>query len=140
MATSAQYATAPTVEISQISTANTNRDGTGTTVEIATGPSSAQGSGVGKRINSVIVCATGTTTSNCIRFFISTDGGTTKRLIGETVVPPITPSNAVPAFQTNIPFLAGLILQGQVSSNSCKLYASTNYAETYNIIVFGGTF
>jgi hypothetical protein len=38
MATTAQYATAPTVDISQVSTANTNRDGSGTTVEVGGGP------------------------------------------------------------------------------------------------------
>ena len=140
MATSAQYATTPTVDISQISTANTNRDGTGTLVEIASGPSVAQGSGVGKRISTVVICATGTTTQNMIRFFLSTDGGTTKRLIGEVVTAPLTPSGTVPAYQAVVPFLSGLILQGQVSSNSCKLYASTHAAETYNIFVFGGNF
>lgn len=141
MATSAQYTTAPTVEISQISAANTNRDGSGTTVEVAAGPSTAQGSGVGKRIDGIVIASTGTiSVAGMIRFFLSTDGGTTKRLITEVPVPAVTPSASVPVFMTTCPQLEGLILQGQVSSASCKLYASTEKADTFNIHVFGSTF
>lgn len=140
MATSAQYSVAPTVEISQVSTANANRDGSGTTVEVAAGPSTAQGTGVGKRIAAVLIQATGTTTAGMIRFFLSTDGGTTKRLIAETVIPAVTASATAAAYAVSVPVLADLVLQGQVSSNSCKLYASTEKAETFNIHVFASTY
>lgn len=140
MATSAQYAVAPTVEISQVSTANTNRDGSGTTVEVAAGPSTAQGTGVGKRIDYVLIVATGTTTAGMIRFFLSTDGGTTKRMIAEVPVSAVTVGTSTPAFQTAVPVLVNMNLQGQVSAASCKLYASTHNAETFNIHVFGSTY
>lgn len=140
MATSAQYSTAPTVDISQVSTANTARDGSGTTVAVATGPSTAQGSGVGKRIHSVMIVATGTTTAGMIRFFLSTDGGTTKRMITEVPVAAVTPGTSAPAWQASVPQLVDLVLQGQVSSASCTLYASTHVAETFNIHVFGSTY
>ena len=140
MATSAQYAVAPTVEISQVSTANTNRDGSGTTVEICAGPSTAQGTGVGKRIDCVAIVATGTTTAGMIRFFLSVDGGTTKRMIAETVVTAITPGTSTPAWNSVVPALVNLNLQGQVAAASCKLYASTNNAETFNIHVFASTY
>ncbi len=139
MATSAQYAVAPTVEISQVSTANTNRDGSGTTVEVCAGPSTAQGTGVGKLIREVIVTATGNTTAGMIRFFLSTDGGTTKRMITEVPVQALTAGANTATWSMMVPVLHGLILQGQVSSQSCKLYASTEKAETFNIHVFGGT-
>jgi len=140
MATSAQYSVAPTVEISQVSTANANRDGSGTTVAVATGPSTAQGTGVGKRIASIMIVATGTTTAGMIRFFSSIDGGTTKRLIAEIPIPAITASATVAAYQTTVPQLVGLVLQGQVSSASCILYAATEKAETFNIHVFASTY
>lgn len=140
MATSAQYSTAPTVEISQISTANANRDGTGTTVAVATGPSAAQGSGVGKRIHSIVIQATGTTTIGMVRFFLSIDGGTTKRLITEVPIAAVTASASVSAFMITVPQLVNLVLQGQVSASSCILYASTEKAETFNIFVFGSTY
>lgn len=139
MATSAQYSSAPTVDIGQVTAANTARDGSGTTVEIASGPTSAAGTGVGKRISLVMIQATGTTTAGMIRFFLSVDGGTTKRLLTEVPVAAITVSSTQPAFQISVPQLVSTILQGQVSSLSCKLYASTEKAETFNIFVFGGT-
>jgi hypothetical protein len=140
MATSAQYSVAPTVEISQISTANTARDGSGTTVAVATGPSSAQGTGVGKRIAAVMIVATGTTTAGMVRFFLSIDGGTNKRLIAEVPVPAITVSATVAAYATTVPQLVGVVLQGQVSSASCILYAATEKGETFNVHVFASTY
>jgi len=140
MATAAQYATTPIVEYAQVSAANTNRDGTGTTVLICSGPSSAQGSGVGKRIARVFVKGTGTTTAGMVRFYISTDGGTTKRLVTETIVTAITASASVAAFYAIVPELEGLVLQGQVSSQNCSIYASTHNAETFNIVVISANY
>ena len=140
MATTAQYSTAPTIDVSQISTANTNRDGTGTTVEIAAGPTTASASGVGKRIVGVSIKATGTTTAGMIRFFLSVDGGTTKRLVEEVPVIAVTPSATLAAYQANCANLVGIVLPGQVSSNTQKLYASTEKGETFNITVYGATY
>lgn len=140
MATSAQYSTSPTLDVSQISAANTNRDGTGTTVEIAAGPTVAAGSGVGKRINGILIQATGSTTSGMVRIFLSVDGGTTKRLVEEIPIPALTPSASAPAYSTTAAGLVGYVLPGQVSSNTQKLYASTHNAETFNIVVFGATY
>ena len=140
MATTAQYSTAPTIDVSQISTANTARDGSGTTVEIAAGPTTAAGSGVGKRILGVLLQATGTTTAGTIRFFISVDGGKTKRLIEEVSVIAVTPTATSVAWSGSAPGLIGLTLPGQVSSNTQKLYASTEKAETFNVVVLGATY
>lgn len=140
MATSAQYTTTPIVEYAQVSTANTARDGTGTTVLIAAGPAVAQGSGVGKRIAKVFIKSTVTTTAGMVRFFISLDGGTTKRLITEVPVYANTVGANSTSFETTVSALEGLVLQGQVSSVSCNLYASTEKAETFNIIVVSATY
>jgi hypothetical protein len=140
MATSAQYATTPIVEYAQVSTANTARDGSGTTVLICSGPSSPQGAGVGKRLARVAIKATGSTTAGTIRFFISLDGGTTKRLLTEVPVAAVTASGTVMSWGGIAPDLEGAVLQGQVSSQSCQLYASTNNAETFNITVYSATY
>jgi len=140
MATSAQYTTTPIVEYAQIATANTARDGTGTTALIASGPSTAQGSGIGKRIAKVFIKSTVTTTAGMIRFFISLDGGTTKRLITEVPVYATSVGSSSVGFETTVSALEGLVLQGQVSSVSCNLYASTEKAETFNIIVVSATY
>lgn len=140
MGTVAQYSVGPTVEVAQVSTANTNRDGSGTTVLVSQGPSATAADGVGKRIIGVYIQATGTTTAGMIRFFISVDGGTTKRLIDEVPVAAITPAASTPAFSASASSLIGLILTGKVSSQFCELYASTHNAETFNIIVQGATY
>jgi hypothetical protein len=135
MATTAQFTAQPIIDIAQVSTANTNRDGTGTIVTVATGPASSAGSGVGKRINRVIVHATGTTTAGVIRFFVSLDSGTTNRLILERLVPAITPSTSTVAFRSEIGELVGMILPG---GGAAMIRASTNNAETFNITVESG--
>lgn len=135
MATTAQFTAQPTIDITQISTANTNRDGTGTIATIATGPATAAAAGVGKRINRVTVQATGTTTAGVIRFFISLDSGTTNRMICEKLVSAVTPSTSVPAFRMEVGELTGIILPG---GGAAVLRASTNNAETFNILVESG--
>jgi hypothetical protein len=135
MATTAQFTAQPIIDIAQVSTANTSRDGTGTIVTVATGPASAAGSGVGKRINRVVVHATGTTTAGVIRFFVSLDSGTTNRLILERLVPAITPSTSTVAFRSEIGELVGMILPG---GGAAMIRASTNNAETFNITVESG--
>lgn len=136
MAAAAQYTAAPILDFVQISTANTNRDGTGTIGTVATGPATAAGNGVGKRINRVRIKAAGTTTAGMIRFYVSNDGGTTKRMITEVPVSAITVGASTAAFEAEVPALVGLILPG--SSNGI-LYASTHNAETFNIICESGT-
>jgi hypothetical protein len=135
MATTAQFTAQPIIDVAQVSTANTNRDGSGTLVTVATGPSTAAAAGVGKRINRVIVQATGTTTAGVIRFYISLDSGTTNRLVVEKIIPALTPSTALAAFRIDVGELVGLILPG---GGAAMLRASTNNAETFNIVAESG--
>lgn len=135
MATTAQFTAQPIIDIAQVSTANTNRNGTGTIVTVASGPSTTAAAGVGKRINRVTVTATGTTTAGVIRFFLSTDNGTTNYLVCERLVPAITPSTSVAVFRSEIGELVGLMLVG---GGNCLLRASTNNAETFNICAESG--
>lgn len=135
MATTAQFTAQPNLEYSQLTTANTARDGTGTLVTIASGPAAAAGVGVGERISRVLVQATGTTTAGVIRFFLSLDSGTTNRLICEKLVPAITPSTTVVAYRMEVAELVGFILPG---GGTAVLRASTNNSETFNVVVESG--
>jgi len=135
MATTAQFTAQPNLEYSQVTTANTNRDGTGTIVTIASGPATSAGNGVGERISRVLVQATGTTTAGVIRFYLSLDNGTTNRLICEKLVPAITPSTTVAAYRMEVSELVGFILPG---GGQALLRASTNNTETFNIVVESG--
>lgn len=113
----------------QVATANTNRDGSGTLVTVTTGPSG--GVRQGDVIEQVVIQAVGTVTDGMIRFFISHDAGTTKHLIDEIQVSALAPSGTTPAFRTTAADLIGLVFANQ----NAILYASTNNAETFNIIV-----
>lgn len=135
MATAAQYVTQPTIDLTIVNTANTARDGTGTLATVASGPTAAAANGVGERINRVVIQAHQTTTAGVIRFFLSLDNGTTKRLILEKLVPAITPSTTVAAFRIEVPELVGMVLPGGGVAN---LYASTNAGETFSIYVESG--
>jgi hypothetical protein len=140
MATSAQYVSTPVIEVSQVTTADTSRTAPTTTSLICSGPSVASASGVGKRILRIIIQSVNNTTAGAVRIWVSTDGGTTKRLLVERVIPAITATaGTTPPFRAEVPELVGLVLPGTVSSNATNLYASTNISETFNIVVESGT-
>lgn len=128
MASSAAYATTPITDYVQATAANTARDGTGTTALLATGTSA------GKFIRRVIINATGTTTAGVVRFFLSLDTGTTKRLIKEVLIPARTPSTTVDTFRQEVLELIGMILAG----TTAQIYVSTHNAETFNIVCESG--
>jgi hypothetical protein len=122
MATTAQYAATARTAVAQVTTANTNRNGTGTIVTVFTGGSS------GSRIDDISIVATGTTTAGVVRLFLN--DGTTSYLWQEILVPAITPSTTVAVFS------AALLNQSLIlASSSWSLRASTNNSETFNILV-----
>ena len=122
MATAAQYAATPRTAVGQVTTANTNRNGTGTIATIFTGGSS------GSRIDDISIVATGTTTAGVVRLFLH--DGTTSYLLQEILVTAITPSTTVQVFSFQL-LNQAIIL----ASSSWSLRASTNNAETFNILV-----
>lgn len=121
MGTTANYASTVRAAMAQVSTANTARDGTGTIVTVFTAGSS------GSRIDDIVIVALGTTTAGMIRLFVH--DGSNARLWVEVPVTATTPSSTVPAWTTTLTNLA-LVLP-----NGWSLRASTNNAETFNIIV-----
>lgn len=136
MATTAQYVTQPVIDLTEIpATANTNRDGTGTITAVCSGPSTAAGSGVGKRIIKIHCTPTGTVNNGALRFFYSTDGGTTKKLILEKMVPYTVPSATVAVYRFEVPELIGFVLPG---GNTHQLSVSTHNAESWIILIESG--
>jgi hypothetical protein len=139
MATTAQFVAAPVIDIAQVTTANANRDGTGTTVLVCSGPTFAAGTGVGKRITRGIIQGVTANTAGVIRFFLSNDGGSNKSLYVEKAVPAYTFSGTSPGIRTDVPELVGLVLPGVSGANASQLYASTQTSHTFNIIIESGT-
>jgi hypothetical protein len=121
MAIQAQYASTAKTAVAQISTANTARDGTGTIVTVFTAGAS------GSRVDDILITATGTTTAGVVRLFLH--DGTNARLWKEVLVSAITPSTTVS------PFSATLSSQALVLQTGWSLRASTNNAETFNVLV-----
>lgn len=121
MSTSSNYAATPKTAVAQVSTANTARDGTGTLATVFTAGTN------GSRIDDITIVATGTTTAGMIRLFLH--DGTNARLWREVAVSAITPSATVSPFSSALGSLA-LVLQ-----TGWSLRASTEKAETFNILV-----
>lgn len=124
MATQPAFATTPRIGLGQVSTANTNRDGTGTIATILTGVAA------GTRINEIVVEATTTTTAGMVRLYLH--DGTNTRMFDEISVGPITVGASTPAFRTAKTY-ENLVLP----SASWSVRASTHNAETFNVFVLG---
>lgn len=139
MATTAQYTAQPIVEIGQVVTANTNRDGTGTVADVCIAPNVAPGPGVGKRIQRVTLARAGTTAATIVTFFYTTDGGLTNRLICEVSVPSYTASTTTAQVEVYVPQLVGFTLPGDNTGNT-KIVAATTVgvASPINITVESG--
>lgn len=132
MSTAANYASTPKCGIGQISTANTNRDGTGTIGTIFTAGAS------GSRIDAISLKAVGTTTAGMVRLFIH--DGTNARLLTELPVTAITPSATLPAWEAQLNTNSMSQVLPILLQSGHSLRASTHNAETFNVIAIGGDF
>lgn len=132
MATSAQYTAQPIIEYSQVTTGDASRTNPSNSTEITAGPNATAGAGVGKRITRVTCHATSNTVNGMLRFWLSLDSGTTKRLILEKPKPNVTVSSSVAAPRIEATELAGMVIPGGTAN---KLYATVSDTETWNIVV-----
>ena len=123
---------APRQTVTQISTANTNRDGTGTIGTCFTAGN------MGSRIDKIRISGTGTTTAGVVRIYIH--DGSNARLLDEVLVTAITPSTSIAVFEAEISYTDGLLLPAPGGSTAWSLRASTHNAETFNVFVQGGDF
>ncbi len=120
MAAETQY-TANT-SVATISTANTNLNGTGTLGTVITAASN------GTLIKTITIKAQTSTTEGMVRLFVY--DGTNTKLIYEVLIPAISKSAFIPAFETVIPLNFSL-------KSSWVLKASTQKGETFNVIAEG---
>lgn len=132
MATSAQYTAQPIIEYSQVTTGDASRTNPTNSTEITAGPNATAGAGVGKRITRVTCHGTSNTVAGMLRFWLSLDSGTTKRLILEKPKPNVTVGSSTAAPRIEATELAGMVLPG---GTAIKLYASISDSETWNIVV-----
>lgn len=133
MATVPQYTATPQIDIAQISTANTNRDGTGTIATLITGAASPN---YVKPEQAVVKATVATAAAGMVRFFISSNGGTTWRLLHEMTVGVIAADADTAAFEDIYYFPDDLILPDV----NHKIGVSTEKADTFNVIALSGKF
>lgn len=125
--TSPIFTLTPRVDVAQISTANTNRNGTGSlSVVLVAGVS-------GTLVEYVRVQAIGTVTAGVVRLYIS--GGTQVFLWKEILVTATTPSTSVEAFSAEYVPTKPLVLPP-----GHAIEASTHNAETFNVFAHAGDF
>jgi hypothetical protein len=126
MANAPVYVGTPQTWQAALSAANTNRDGTGTIVDVLTAGAS------GTRLDEVKVQASGTTTAGVIRLYLY--DGTNTYLYKEILVAAVTPSTAIEAWSAMVN-LDGLVL---AAGGTWKLRASTHNAEAFKVFAKGG--
>lgn len=138
MATTAQYVATPKIGITTISTANAGRDGTGAIATVITG-------GVnGTRIDRISIEATATTTAGMVRFYISdttaANTAANTHLWDEVSVTAATPSATVAAFSNYLSTPNDTALLPLILPSGYTLRVSTNNAEAFRVIAFGGDY
>lgn len=114
-----QFAASPVNAAVTISTANPNRDGTGTVGTLYTAPTN------GARIDEINVKATVTTTAGIVRFWLH--DGTNYYFWKEMTVPAVVPSATVASFEATLGGL-GLILQ-----SGWSIRCATEKAERFDV-------
>ena len=127
MASAPIFETTPRLAVAQVSAANTNRDGTGTIVDIITGVAA------GTQIEMLRVVSIGTVTAGAVRLYLY--DGTNTRMFKEIIVPATTPSTTIEAWSYTLLLVgANRII---LPSASWKVQASTHNAEVFNIFAAG---
>lgn len=126
MATTPNFASTVRASAVVISTADTSRTAPTNVGTVFTAGAS------GSRIDEVSISATGTTTAGAVRLFIY--NGTTYFLLQEIIVQAITPSTTLAVFSYDVTFNNLMLPSGH------SLRATTNNAESFSVIAFGGDF
>lgn len=121
------FVLAPNNTLSQVTVANTGRDGTGTTVTAWTPGAN------GSILSKVVIEVPGISAADVIRLFWS--DGTNTRLYTELLVTAVTPSSTVAAFR-----LEYVPSTPEVYPSGWTLKASTNLGQATNIFVLGGNY
>jgi hypothetical protein len=127
--TSPIYVATPKTAVAILSEANTNRDGTGTVVDLYTGATN------GSRLDDITISATSTTPAGVVRALLYNATAASYKLLDEYIVAAVTPSTTLKVWQLPLRDL------GIVLGSGDKLAFSTNNAEGFVVaLTRGGDF
>lgn len=125
MALNPQFAATPRIGVTNVSVANTNRDGTGTIATLITGGAA------GTRVTEIVCKARGTTTAGMVRIFLH--DGTNFFLFDEVSIAAVaTPGASTQTTRTRFNY-DNLVLP----SASWSIRVSTHNAESIDVTAFG---
>lgn len=127
MATAPIYAATIKQWHGRVAAANTNRDGSGSLVDVVTAGAS------GSRVDRIRACAEVTTTAGIFRIWLY--NGSAYRLLHEELVSAITPSTTVAAWEFERVFSGGLQLP-----TTWKLAVTMHNNEAVNVFAEGGDY
>ena len=127
MAASPSFIGTPRLAVVNVAAANTAIDGTGTITTLIAGVAA------GTRVLEVRAKAAATTAAGVVNLFVSTDSGTTWRLLDAIPVTAVTPSATADSWEDLVLF-DNLILAGTTH----WLGVTTTIAQSINVIAMGG--
>jgi hypothetical protein len=122
--------TVPTnaIAMANVSAANTARDGTGTIVTLVTAATA------GTQVAGITFQATATTAAAQMLVWLSSDSGTTWRLLDEQTVTAVTPSTTARAFNARWTPPGGVLT---LPSSTWRLGVTSTVAQSVNCIAHG---
>jgi hypothetical protein len=130
MASAPQFTSTPRLGLAQLTAANTNRDGTGTLVDVISGGTN------GTRVEHIDFAAAGNTSAGIVRLFLN--DGTNTRLWKEILVQAVTTSTSVSVWMYSLDCSTlGRLL---ILKSGWTLKASTHNADTFNVFAVAGDF
>lgn len=122
MATTLNLFSTPRNGQARISTANTNRDGTGTVATLITAAST------GTKVNEIVVKATGSTTAGMVRLYLS--DGTNTRLLDEYAISVVNVAANIASVRVSTSYNNLYLPSGS------SLLVSTHNAEQFDVLAF----
>jgi hypothetical protein len=131
MATNPSFIGVPNITQVNVSTANTNLDGSGTVTSLITG--AAQGTRVLEVNAQIAITPAGASTASIVRVFLSTDSGSTWRLFDEITLASTTSSNSAKSTR-NVATYANLVLKDTTQ----RLGVTTSVSQSTNVIALAG--
>jgi hypothetical protein len=129
MSSAPQFINTPRAQIVTVSTANLNLDGSGTITSLITGAST------GTRVLEIVAQCAATSAAALVNIFLSTDGGSTWKLIDQISISAATSSATVKANKNSTGY-SNLILP----NTSCVLGVTTTISQATNVYALGGDF
>ncbi len=127
MASAPAFVGTPRIAVANVATANTATDGTGTITTLITGVAA------GTRVLEIDVKCAATSAAAQVNIFLSSDTGSTWKIIDSITVTAVTQTTTVAGFESTV-YYENLVLP----STSHSIGVTTTVSQSTNVIALGG--